>query len=296
MGGAHDNAPTTSPGSDRDNTPDPEIVRLQEAVTKNPNDVHALRTLTTTIWNKIVDIPNPPQTMILDLVDALSAQLKLAPNDAEALLMMANLSFNRQVFDKSAEYFTRYLTIRNDDYEARASYASTLTFLRKYDAALKEIETVLKEHPNYFQAIAYKAITYAQMGKKVEAIELGQKALDLSPNDDARARFSSFLDALQQPETDVQTAPRPASSSDAATDFVREHPIAGAKFVTGSLSPDGTVTIVLNDFPMEKMPPFVKDSFTQKLKAAASGDSRIKKILLRDQTTNQDLLTLHTQN
>ncbi len=291
------NAPNSEPhigaGTDRTGQSYPEILRLQEAVTKAPTDPGPLKTLTRTLWNKIVDIPNPPPAMILDLVDALGTLLKLEPQNGEALLMMANLSFNQKVFDKSSDYFARYLEVKGEDYEARASYASTLTFLGRHEEALKEIDKVLDTHPNYFQAIAYKAITFAQMGKKSEAVALGQKALSLSPNEEAKARFAGFIDSLQKsPEIEDAAS---VSGEDKATTFVRSHPIAAPKFVNGTLSPDGIVTIVLKDFPMEHMPPSVKESFLAKLKAASSGDQRIKKVRLVDAGSGAELASVMSE-
>jgi glutamate-1-semialdehyde aminotransferase len=43
--------------------------------------------------------------------------------------------------------------------------------------------------------------------------------------------------------------------------FVRSNQVAGPKFERAALV-DGMVALYFKDFPMDKMPPFVKDKFT----------------------------------
>ena len=194
-GRAQTQSPAIAAGSDR-SYQDENIIKLQDAVSKDENNLEGYRALSQALWGKLSDDAPPSQALALDILDSLSHVLRLAPDDDQALIMMANLSFNQKIFDKSADFYKRYLVINPEDSEARASYASSLTFLGKFDEAIKELDSVIAKKPDYFQAIAYKAIAFAQMGKPAEAVALGQKALALSPNEEAKARFAGFLDSL----------------------------------------------------------------------------------------------------
>lgn len=262
---------------------DEETKKLRAEVEKDPSNIEAKKNLVTKLWDNLAEAEYAPLNGMFDIIDLLGQILEAEPNDKTALIMMANLSFNQKIFEKSALYYKRYLTVVPDDFEARSSYASSLTFLGKFDEAIKELDTVTKKNPNYFQALAYKTIALAQMGKTDEALKLGKVALAKAPSDEARDRFAQFVNSI---------AP---ANEDAVTGFVKNHQVTGPKYVRSDKKEDGTLNIYMKDFPMDQMPPTMKDSYTAKVKAAAKSDPTIKTVFFIDENSKAVLATITTE-
>lgn len=152
------------------------------------------------------------------------------------------------------------------------------------------------------------------MGNNVEAIKLGEEALKKAPNDEARARFTQFIDSVKNnrqgvgpqsanseqgaaaavdraPSATADTAQAgsadaPVAGSnppiDAVVRQVKDNPVAGPKFARFEVADGGaTVKLFFNQFPMEAMPPFVRDKFLNKMKDAGRGGA-LKTIIILD--------------
>ncbi len=247
------------------NYDDSKTLELKKELEINPNNFTTLRELTSLMWEKLSSYENPPSNLVLDLLDNLLKLNSADSNDAKTLLMLANLSFNQKVFSKSASYYEKYLFLNPDDLEARSSYSSVLTFIGKFDDSLKQIDMVLKKNPNSFQANAYKAITLSQIGKIQESKELAVKALSFAPNDEAKARFSKFIDSLES----ELSGNKILNSNSNIIEFVKTNPIAGQKFIHSEITSDKKLKLFFKDFPMDKMPPIAKETFFGKLKESS---------------------------
>lgn len=260
-------APTSPP-------PDPELDRLRAAVQEQPQNVAAYRALGSALLLRLRGYETPPQALVLDATDTFSAILSFDPKDKDALVALADISFNQKVFDKAASLYERYLTENPDDLSVHARYASALTFIGKSDEAVKELEMVLEKDPANFHALAYLSITYAQIGKRDKALEMGQRALAHSPSPEAHARFSEFLNALAgRAEASAQSAapsqPAPGGAAQLAA-FIQQNPIAGPKFVSFDTPSDQMLKVFFRAFPMEAMPPFAKEKFYSSIRTKAA--------------------------
>jgi tetratricopeptide (TPR) repeat protein len=251
----------------------PELKSLRETAEKTPGDVQGWRNLGSVLLAELQSAETPSQQLIFETIEVLRKVLDLDASDQFALLNMADISMNQQVFDKAVDYYSRYLKNSPTDSLARSRYASALAFTGKADEAVVELTSVLKAEPTNFAALAYLAVTYAQMGKKPLALEVGERALTNAPSDEARARFSSFLDsvkneevatssgpALQTPRGNISSASTPSGLAGIDA-FIRANEIAGPKFDRAAFV-DGMVALYFKEFPMDKMPPFVREKFT----------------------------------
>ncbi len=259
---------------------DPQLNAMRKEVEDAPNDLSKLRVYAGMLGDKLRSNPDAPQGLVFEAVDALSRILNAEPNDPGALVMMADLSFDQKAFTKAADFYQRYLKLEPEDLGARARYASTLTFLGKYSESVSELDSVLKKDPKNFPAMAYLAITYAQSGDLVKAKELGGKALTIAPSEDARARFSAFVESLDQAGAPVSSSPQRGSAAqpeqpavktglEGFIAVVRSNPVAGPKFVSFEQGKDKTLKLLFRGFPMQGMPPFAKEKFFSNLKKAA---------------------------
>ena len=176
----------------------PELSALKEAAKANPGDLEKWRAFSSALYNKLQSDEDAPPNLLLELIQALQNVLSLDPKDAQSLLLMADTSFSQRIFNKAAEFYRRYLEVKPDDNHVRAVYASSLTFLGKTDEAIFELQNILKEDPSNFQATAYLAITYAELGDIEKARETGKKSIELGPSEEAKQRMNSFLDSLSK--------------------------------------------------------------------------------------------------
>jgi len=255
----------------------PESIKAAvDAAKSSPEDIGGWQRAATAITEELRRNEKPAPVVVFEALEVFGQILRLNPKDSTALIAMADLSFNQQVFDKATGYFERYLEIEGGDLAARSRYASSLSFLGRYDDAIGQLKNVLERDPANFHATAYLAITYAQMGNRADAITLGESALKLAPSDDARARFGQFLEEVKVKTSEPADKSPPTQAAaakpgeDPVTTRVRASPIAGPKFVR-SESDATTVRLFFREFPVEAMPPFAKDKFFGSLREAAQG-------------------------
>jgi tetratricopeptide (TPR) repeat protein len=288
---------------------DPQVKALKLELEANPMDIGKMRELAAVLSAKIRNTQDAPPAVVFETIDVLSKIVAIEPNDADALITLADISFDRKAFTKALDFYERYLQLRADDAGARARYASTLTFLGRYDQSIKELQSIIEKDPKNFPALAYLSITYAQSGAVQKAKEVAATALAAAPSDEARQRFSAFVASLESmPEGGAgQSAPPggesgKAQGSQQATGTglqgflaaVKGNPVAGPKFIRHEVLADGTLRLFFREFPMSQMPPFAKEKFFTGLKRSAQATqvTSIKQIHFMDDLTGAEMETL----
>ncbi|MBX7138066.1 MAG: tetratricopeptide repeat protein [Oligoflexia bacterium] len=276
---------------------DPELDALRQAAKAAPQSKDAQLALAAKLIELLQTTDPPSRALIFEAIEVLGVALKLDPNDRNALISMADLSFSQQAFSKAAEFYRRFLALNKDDLEAKAKYASSLTFLGQFDEAVSLLREVLKKEPKNFNANAYLAITYAQKGDRKAALEAGQKALLLATNPEAKERFKAFLDSLEKSEHEKDAAAGSESNSsptDAAgivRNAIESSPVAAPKLSQVKAVESGAIEVTMNDFPMAAMPPFAKEKLFSRIKEAlkAAASKEVKTIRFLDQASGQTM-------
>lgn len=264
---------------------DLELDRLRAELDKSPEDLSKLRAAAARIQEILQESQSTPPALALEAVDILGAILKQVPDDKEALLMIADVSFDQKAFSKAIGFYERFLKLEPQSSAARARYGSALTFVGRLDESIRELKAIIEKEPTNFPATAYLSITYAQQGDNQKALEVGKQALLIAPNEDAKARFMSFISSLEKPE---QQVPRGVTANPVAG-YVMRNPIAGPKFVGVEEREDGSIVeLYFRDFPMSAMPPFAKEKFFAGIKEAASG-TKIKTVTFVDKVSGEKL-------
>jgi tetratricopeptide (TPR) repeat protein len=290
--------------ADQDN--DPELVALRSDLDRAPEDPNALRALAAALGDRLRARPGVASALVFEAIDVVSRILVHEPEATDALLMMGDISFDQQAFSKAAQFYERYLALVPSDRAVISRYASTLTFLGRYDESIEKLRTVLRDDPANFPAAAYLAITVAQKGDVAEARTLGARALELAPTEEARARFNGFLTSLEKggsaekvgavPNQAIPAA-APAVAAQGVEAFVaavRANPVAGPKFVRFERPESQLLQLYFADFPMAQMPPFAKQKFFSGLSAAlkAAGLPEVREVRFVDAKTGAALDTL----
>jgi hypothetical protein len=271
----------------------PQLAAMRTKVQQSPDDLTALKVFAGMLGDSLRSNPSASPELVFEAIDVFGKILQKEPNDPTALVMMADVSFDQRAFTKALDFYERYLKIDPDDLGARSRYASTLTFLGRYEDSIRELNSVLKKEPSNFPAMAYLAITYAQKGDISTAKKIGGNALQVAPSEDARARFSSFVASLdgaaaENSAASTQTASTGLSGLERS---LRSNPVAGPKFVRADRGSAGSVTLVYRDFPMSQMPPFAKEKFISGVKAALQENklSDVSQVVFTDAASGAQL-------
>ncbi len=275
------------------------LTELSQLAETSPKDVKIWREFANELAKTVYSSNTKgSQGLVIELLDALRHILDLEPNDAEALLSMANLNYNFQVFDKAAQYFAAYLKVNKDDAEARATYGSVLSFLGEYDEAEKELVYTISQNPNLFLPRANLAISFALAGNRDKAKKAEKEALPFAADKIMRDKFSVFLEEILNPKPQtaksIEAGPLPKTPTDPALagldSDIRSNPIAGPKFVYAKMEGD---TLLLNfaNFPMAAMPPIAKEKFLGSIRESITKNklTKVKRLKFIDHSTNETL-------
>jgi len=268
--------------SNRDSVFDNELKALYEKTKDEPENIENLKLLANAIAKKLNSAPASSQSLAFELIDTFQKILKISPDDTETLLSMGNISYNYQIFDKAAHYFEKYLEQVKMDHQTRATYASCLSFLGKFDEAEKELIYVISKEPTNFLARANLAINFAIAGDKEAAKKAVDEALPYAPNSDAKVKFKEFLSKLekdasgetQKTDNVSENLVAPENKKLTIDDYIKSNPIAGPKFIRSHSNGDVLELHFIN-FPMKQMPPFAKEKFFNGIKEALLNEKQI---------------------
>jgi tetratricopeptide (TPR) repeat protein len=291
----------------------PQLAAMRREVEGAPGDLTKLKVYAGMLGDTLRSNPGASPALVFEAIDVFGRILQQEPNDPAALVMMADVSFDQRAFTKALDFYERYLKVDPNDLGARSRYASTLTFLGRYDDSIRELGKVLQSEPKNFPAMAYLAITYAQKGDIAAAKKIGGDALAAAPSEDARARFSSFVESLDQAksEGDVGSVKQAEAGTSEQADVgaskqalkvggidgfvsaLRANPVAGPKFVRYEQT-GATLRLYYRDFPMSQMPPFAKDKFLGGIRSALAqnGLAGVKEVVFTDAVSQSAMETL----
>ena len=216
--------------------------------------------------------------------------LKLDPDNLDALRGIGNIDFDQRKFDQAIAAYEHYLSKKPDDPDVRTDLATMYLSTSNADQAVVQYKKVLAAHPQFFEAAFNLGVAYSQMNNPADARAAFDSALKIAPDADARNRVNQMIASVNNtpasaPESvDAGGIPSAQPSSPAMSSagnpaitagtfqgameqMLRNLPIAGPK-VQSLQWPSPTKTLVLMDnFPMDQMPPFAANKFMTDLKA-----------------------------
>jgi cytochrome c-type biogenesis protein CcmH/NrfG len=215
--------------------------------------------------------------------DAFAHVLKLDPENLDALRGMGNIDFDQRKFDQAIAAYEHYLAKKPDDPDVRTDLGTMYLSTSNADQAVSQYRKVLALHPQFFEAAFNLGVAYSQMNQPADAQTALRAALKIAPDADARTRVNQMLASLatappaSSGTATASSAPPPVASSNppmavgtfqqSMEQMLRGLPIAGPK-VASLQWPSPTKTRVLMDnFPMDQMPPFAANKFMTDLKA-----------------------------
>ncbi len=263
------------------------IKQIEQKAKANPNDLKA--------WDQLGDVTLRAAAFDPSYypraASAYAHVLKLDPENLDALRGMGNIDFDQRKFDQAIAAYEHYLSKKPDDPDVRTDLATMYLSTDNADQAVVQYKKVLAAHPQFFEAAFNLGVAYGQMNKPADARTAFDTALKIAPDADARNRVNQMIASLNSmpagasasadnagtpPASSIASGATSASGPPAVAantfqgameQMLRDLPIAGPK-VQSLQWPSPTKTRVLMDnFPMDQMPPFAANKFMTDLKA-----------------------------
>lgn len=257
-----------------------EILRKKaEEVAAHPEDTAARKQLGLMQYRAGLIDP----AYLKEAVKTYEAILTRDPKDLDALRALGDISADADQAQQAMEYYTRFLALKPDDPYVLTLVGNLQLSARNGAEAVKSYEAALKIDPMLFQAQVGLGFGYAATAEPAKALEALQRARGLATDDATRKQVDDILARVGAPPAAVAGSGAPAAAPAGAGGgtapvagdggyrpgveaVFRSHPIVGAKLDRIDWTDDQKLTVVLREFPMDQMPPFAREKFTDRIK------------------------------
>ena len=255
------------------------IKKIEQKANANPNDLAA--------WDQLGDVTLRAAAFDPSYYprasNAYAHVLKIDPENLDALRGMGNIDFDQRKFDQAIAAYEHYLSKKPDDPDVRTDLGTMYLSTSNADQAVVQYRKVLAAHPQFFEAAFNLGVAYNQMNKPADARTALETALKIAPDGEARNRVNQMIASLTSSPavaTDIASAsgaspsiasgnPAPASGTfqSAMEQMLRDLPIAGPKVQSLQWPSPTKARVLMDNFPMDQMPPFAANKFMTDLKA-----------------------------
>ena len=257
------------------------IDKIEKDANAKPKDVAA--------WNQLGNVSMRAamfdDTYYAKAADAYAHVLKLDADNLQALRGIGDIDYDTNKYDEAIAAYEHYLKKKPDDPEVRTDLGTMYLYTGNPDQALLQYQRALKVKPDMFQAYYNMGVAFAQQNKPADAQVALQKAYTLAPDDNAKSQVKDLMakiaggglgataSAGQGSSTAASPPSAPAVTKPATTfqgdleQIVRGIPVAGPKVGSVQWSSKSRAKVLMDNFPMDQMPPFMKQKFLTDLKS-----------------------------
>lgn len=195
--------------------------------------------------------------------DSLEKVVAQYPTHAYSLRLLGNIYFQLKEPELSSKNYLRYLRLKPTDANALTDLGTQYLAMGQTETAIESYQHALKVFPNLYHAQFNLSVAYTELGDEEKAAQAKAAA------DEIERRVGKIMAPVPEvprlPEG--VAAPEPVTGPfTALRTYFAEHPIIGPKMVDFNIK-DNHATLVLNNFPMEQMPPFAREKFDNNVKA-----------------------------
>ena len=190
--------------------------------------------------------------------------LELSPDDPTALRGIGNVYYDFEEHTKAIGYYERYLALRPDDANVRTDLGTMYLYTNRADRAIAEYQTVIAANPDFFQAHFNLGIAYREKTDFTQARQSLERARALTDDERIRDRVDHVLAQLNG-GAPPQAQPRTAFQH-AVEQLFHSHDIMGPKVARIEWSAPAGARVYLQNFPIQGMPPDVRNRFLAKLR------------------------------
>lgn len=200
------------------------------------------------------------------------------PKRAEAIRGKGNVYYDQQDAPKAITHFERFLEIHPDDASVRTDLATMYLADGQHDRGLALYRAVIADDPDFMQAHYNLAAALHGNGDTEGALAELRVARRLATDDALRERIDALIARLTgddegtggRAEDEAPAPPRPSGDRTPFQAVVeaafRDHEIMGPRIASIEWTGPGTTRVLMDGFPMEAMPPMVREKFETRLK------------------------------
>ena len=223
--------------------------------------------------------------------DAYAHVLKLDPENLSALRGVGNIDYDLRRYDEAIAAYEHYLRHKPDDSRVRTDLGTMYLSSGNPDVAIVQYKKVVTAHPDFFEAYFNLGIAYAEMENKPVARSYLIKARTLAPDDKARGEIDQMLATIgahgaeggSAPASGAESAAVVAGGNDATfqgafEQMARGLAIAGPKVHGVHWTDENHARLLMDDFPMDQMPPFAEARFLSDLKSGTAEAMRSHRV------------------
>jgi cytochrome c-type biogenesis protein CcmH/NrfG len=254
------------------------IAGVQAEAQKKPQDI--------AVWDRLGEVSlraaqfDPSYYKLAS--DAYAHVLKLNPDDPPALRGVGDIDYDRQEYDEAIAAYEHYLKLKPNDAQVMVDLGTMYLYTGNPDQALGLYHKAVSIKPGFFEAYNNMGVAYASEKDDVHARAAFAQAMKYAPDSDSKKRIG---DLLAQLNSDTGTAPNAATANAAPAasaavseappttfegqveSLVRNLPVAGPKVASVKWPSKAKALVLMNNFPMDAMPPFVRQRFVEDLTA-----------------------------
>src|SRR6266566_1286395 len=193
------------------------------------------------------------------------------PLPAEAVSFIADLAGKAKAKPDDVE---TWLKLAQVDASARTDLATMYLYGGDAARAVATYKEVIKRNPSFLQAHYNLGVAYHGQGDDRAALGELEIARRLTSEDGVRKQIDDMIAGLrgEGPAPEGAAAAPPADGGGARTPFqaaveraFRTHPIMGPRIVRFEWTTPGAGRVLVQNFPMEGMPPAVREKFIGRL-------------------------------
>ena len=131
--------------------------------------------------------PAGPPGPVMQELTQLRGRLARNPKDLAALVQLANMEYDAQKFDKAAALYVRALALDPSNPDVRTDYATALHRGGRDLDALKQLDLVLHQRPEFHAALFNRGVVLRAIGRRTDAVADFKKYLSVAGSDGPRA-------------------------------------------------------------------------------------------------------------
>ncbi|MEA2626396.1 MAG: hypothetical protein QOD06_2441 [Candidatus Binatota bacterium] len=224
--------------------------------------------------------------------------LELDPKSPEGIRGLGNVHFDREEYPKAIERYAQYLEAKPDDVSVRTDLGTMYLYSHQPDRAIAEYEKALGLDPRFYQAYFNLGIAYREKGDTAKSIAALEKAKELAPDERTKSQIQSAIDQASGRTPAVQSAAGAGSFQERIERSLRGHEIVGPKITRFEWSTKTDGRVLLDSFPMDKMPEAIRTRFVDRLAselavaAEATGEKGTPKLELVDAASGRVMATV----
>jgi cytochrome c-type biogenesis protein CcmH/NrfG len=130
----------------------------------------------------------------MEEVQQLRAYVEKNPNDADAVLKLANLNFDIAQYQRAQDLYTQYLKLRPSDADVLTDLGISYRKTKNYDQALEQFQKARKLAPDHWQSYYNEVVVLAfDLKRHDEAGQLLQELQRMQPSNPDVAKLAEAV-------------------------------------------------------------------------------------------------------